>query len=556
MTERMNDMKKFKSIICLLLAFAMVFLCACGGDSQSDDEEEADSVRYSVPAASVKKTETVYVNLDNTGTQKSIKISDWLHVPQGAVYVDDVTNLTSVVNVKDDTKPQVNGQTLRWHLSTTDLYYQGDYSGSLPLEFKISYTLDGKPISASEIAGKSGKVKITIKMNNVDAYTVKVNGVNMTMYNPMLVVGGISLSEMKFQNISVENGRIVGNGNTQYAVLAGFPGINESLGLSALSSDSDSTYKFNDTFVISADVNNFEIGNFMFSAIPIASLDIGLNDISDSVDSLRDNLLKLQNVQKSLQQIDASKLLDTLSSNPDKLNNLSSLVKQASNLYSENAALINVLNKYTTPENLTTIQVLVEYIRTADFNGLEDALKVINSIFGDEASQETINQGLQLLKQMSSDLNDPQVQKAIENLPKTVSTLSELQKAVDENKDLINALQALSESNALFSIDSTLSSIKGSIATDSLSSISGVDANTLSAKMTAWLELGKSYTIFTKKTKTMSSSVMFVFKTDSVRVNSVTESETTDTASQESTAKSTESGIKGFFNKIFKKNEG
>lgn len=46
----------------------------------------------------------------------------------------------------------------------------------------------------------------------------------------------------------------------------------------------------------------------MFSAIPIASLDIGLNSISDSVDGLRENLQKLQNVQKSLQQIDASKL--------------------------------------------------------------------------------------------------------------------------------------------------------------------------------------------------------------------------------------------------------
>lgn len=548
-------MKKFKSILCLLLALTMIFLCSCGGSADSDEEEEVNSVRYNVPAASVKKTETVYVNLDNTGAQKSIKVSDWLHVPQGAVYVDDVTNLTSVVNVKDDSKPQVNGQNLRWHLSTTDLYYQGDYSGKLPLELKISYTLDGQPISAKDIAGKSGKVKITIKMNNVDAYSVKVNGVNMTMYNPMLVVGGISLSETKFQNISVENGRIVGNGNTQYAVLAGFPGINESLGLSG---SVGTEYKFNDTFVISADATDFEIGNFMFSAIPIASLEIGLNNISDSVDSLRSNLVKLQNVQKSLEQIDASKLLNTVSSNPDKLNNLSSLVSQASTLYSENAALINVLNKYTTPQNLATIQVLVEYIRTADFNGLEDALKVINSIFGDDASQETINQGLELLKQMSSDLNDPQVQKSIENLPKTVNTLSELQKAVEENKDLIDALKALSDSNALSSIDATLSSLKGSIATDSLSSLSGIDANTLSAKMTAWLELGKSYTIFTKKTKSMTSSVMFVYKTDSVRKNSSNESESTDTTVEDtgSEKKENESGIKGFFNKIFKKNEG
>ncbi len=324
MTWRMINMNKIRRIICILLSMTMLFLCACSDSDSDDTEEEAQTVKYSVPASSAKKSETVYVNLDNTGTQKSVKVSDWIHVPQGGVYVDDVTNLTSIVNVKDDSKPEINGQTLRWHLGTTDLYYQGDYSGKLPLEFKITYSLDGQEYSPSEIAGKSGKLKITIKMNNVDSYTVKVNGVNMTMYNPMLVVGGVSLSENKFQNITVENGRVVGNGNTQYAVLAGFPGINESLGLSKLQSSGDSSYKFNDTFVISADVTNFEIGNFMFSALPIASLDIGLNNISDSVDSIRSNLQKLQNVQRSLQEIDASKLLNTLSSNPDKINNLSS----------------------------------------------------------------------------------------------------------------------------------------------------------------------------------------------------------------------------------------
>lgn len=555
MTGRMINMNKIKRIICIILSLAMLFLCACSDSGSDNSEDDVQTVKYSVPASSAKKSETVYVNLDNSGAQKSIKVSDWIHVPQGGVYVDDVTNLTSIVNVKDDSKPEINGQTLRWHLGTTDLYYQGDYSGKLPLDFKITYSLDGKEYSPSEIAGKSGKLKITIKMNNVDPYTVKVNGVNMTMYNPMLVVGGVSLSENKFQNISVENGRVVGNGNTQYAVLAGFPGINESLGLSKLQSSGDSSYTFNDTFVISADVTNFEIGNFMFSALPIASLNIGLNNISDSVDSLRSNLQKLQNVQRSLQEIDASKLLNTLSSNPDKINNLSALVTQASNLYDENKALINVLNKYTTPENTATIQVLVEYIRTADFNGLEDALKVINSIFGDEASQEKINQGIELLKEMSSDLNDPQVKKAIDNLPNTVSTLASLQKAVDENKDLINALKALSDTNALSSIDSTLNSLKGSIATDSLSSLANVDANELSAKMTAWLELGKSYTIFTRKVSTMSSSVMFVYKTDSIRVGYSNDS-TEESTSEEITQSEKTNGIKEFFNKIFKKNEG
>ena len=44
----MKEMKKIKSIFCILLAFAMIFLCACGDSSQDDSEEEANSVRYNV----------------------------------------------------------------------------------------------------------------------------------------------------------------------------------------------------------------------------------------------------------------------------------------------------------------------------------------------------------------------------------------------------------------------------------------------------------------------------------------------------------------------------
>lgn len=547
-------MKNFKRVICAFLSASMLFLCACSdAPSSSEQENENQTVRYSVPATYAKKSETVYVNLDNTGAQKSVKVSDWIHVPQVGVYVDDVTNLSSVVNVKDDSKPDINGNSLRWHMSSTDLYYQGDYSGQLPLQFDVSYALNGAAVTPQELVGQSGNVQITVKVKNTDAYSVRVSGVEMTMYNPMVVVGGVSLSELKFSNIAVENGKLIGSGNTQYAVFAGFPGINESLGLSELPSNGDSSYKFDDTFIISADVNDFEIGNFMFSAIPIASLDIGLNDITDSVDGLRDNLKKLQNVQKSLEKIDATKLMDTLSTDPNKINNLTSLVNQASTLYDDNKALIDVLNKYTTPENIAKIQILVEYIRTADFDGLEDALGIINSIFGDEASAETINQGLELLKEMSTELNDPQVQKAIENLPKTVSTLSELQKAVEDNKELINALKSLSDTNAISSIDSTLSSLKDSIATDGISSLAGVDANALSAKMTAWLELGKSYTIFTKKASSMSSSVMFVFKLDSVKKSALSQSSQNENAA--TAEDSSSNGLKGFFQKIFKKDE-
>lgn len=544
-------MNKFKKIICFALALCMLLLTSCAKTIDREDDTNTSQVKYNIPAGLVKKTETVYVNLDNTGSVTQTIVSDWLHTTQSQVYVDDVTNLSQIENIKDDSVPDVNGQNLRWYMDTTDLYYQGKTDKPVPIEFNLSYSLDGVYMSAADIAGKSGHVEITIRMTNTEDHVVRVNGKDIVMYSPMLVVGGISLNENQFQNISVRNGKTIGNGNNQFVVLAGFPGINESLGLTDISqnAESDMQYAFDDTFVISADVTDFEIGNFMFGAIPIASLDIGLNSISTSMDDVRENLSKLQQVQQSLQNIDADQLLNTLTSDPNKMNELSALVSQAANLYDENKALLEVLNNFATPQNMQTIQLMTEYISSADFEGLENALDVINSIFGDDASSAKIQQGMELLRQMSEDLSDPQVKKAIDNLPQTVATLNALQKALDDNRDVINALQVLAESDVITSIDSALTGVEGSLAAGSLSQFATItgDADEITAKMTAWIELGKRYTIFTKKTDNMTSSVMFVYKVDSLKTTVVNNNDTAnnETLVEEST------GLKAFFKKLF-----
>ncbi len=545
-------MKTFKKIICFSLVVCMLLLTSCAKSLNREPSEENNNtqVKYNMPAGLVKKTETVYVNLDNSGNPTQTIVSDWLHTTQAQVYVDDMTNLSQIENIKDDSVPDVSGQNLRWYLDTTDLYYQGKTDAPVPVQFALTYSIDGVPVSADEIVGKSGYVEITIKMTNTDDHVVKVNGKDIVMYSPMLVVGGISLAENKFQNISVKNGKTVGNGNNQFAILAGFPGINESLGLTDISQNAqtDIQYSFDDTFVISADVTDFEIGNFMFAAIPIASLDIGLNSISTSMDDVRENLSKLQSVQQSLQNINADQLLNTLTSDPNKMHELSALVSQAATLYDDNKALLDVLNNFATPQNMQTIQLMTEYISSADFDGLEEALDVINSIFGDDASAVKIQQGMNLLRQMSEDLSDPQVQKAIDNLPQTVATLNALQKALDENREIINALQVLADSDVISSIDSALTGVEGSLAAGGLSQFATItgDADEITAKMTAWIELGKRYTIFTKKTDNMTSSVMFVYKIDSLKASTIS-----DNNSPENPEVEESTGLKGFFKKFF-----
>ncbi len=546
-------MKKFNRISALFLVIAILFLCSCskvGQDSEETPEPSTEQVIYNTPAGMVTKNETVYVNLDNSGKVTQTIVSDWLHTTKGQVYVDDVTNLSQIENIKDDSVPKVNGRNLRWYMDSTDLYYQGKTNAPLPLQFKITYVLNGMPISATDLVGKSGHVQITIKMINTKNEVVKVNGKDTVMYTPLVVVGGTALNESKFQNISVSNGKTISNGNNQFTVMVGFPGINESLGLTDITQNTNTEiqYSFNDTFVLSADVTEFEIGNFMFAALPIASLDLGLNSISTSMDDVRKNLSKLNNVQKALQDIDADRLLSTLTSNPNKISELSDLVGRAAKLYAENKALIDFLNNFATPQNMQTIQVLTDYISNADLEGIEETLAVLNSIFGDEASAAKIQEGLDLLKRMSDELNDPEVQKAIDNLPQTVATLNELQKAIDDNRDVIDALQVLADSNALASIDSAVSSLEGSFAIGSISQFATItgDADEITAKMTAWIELGKRYTIFTTKARNMDSSVMFIYKVDGLKSSIANNTEKNGEPEVESS-----SGLGSLFKKFF-----
>lgn len=543
-------MNKMKKIIAVVLIPAFLFLSACSsGKDQNEDSGEYET--YSSPAGFAKKSETVYVNLDNEGNPLQTIVSDWIHTTESGVYVDDKTNLSEIVNVKDDSKYEVNGQNIRWHMKSTDLYYQGKSMQNLPVNFKVTYTLDGQPISPDELLGKSGKVQITVTMTNTDSYKAKVNGQSVTMYNPIAIVGGVMLSESKFSNISIKNGQVVGTGNTQYAMLAGFPGLRESLGVTPNENGEDSVFTLDNEFVITADVTEFELGNFMFAGLPVSALGIGLNSVTSSIDDVRENLSKLQSVQQSLQSMNLDSVINALTSDSDKLASLSSLVTQASSIYQNNQALLKVIDKYTTSNNLAAIQNLSDYISSADFTGLEDALNVINSIFGNAESAAVIENGMAVLKQMSADLSDPAVQQAINNLPQTVNTLSQLQSAINENRTLIDALRSLSNASALSNLTSTVNDLKTSLAANSMLSIFNANGNSdeVAARMTAWFKVGTNYTIFTKKAEAMTSSVVFVFKTDSIKKG--IESAVKDENVQDDTAK--ENPIKKFVNNILDK---
>ena len=112
----------------------------------------------------------------------------------------------------------------------------------IPVSVKISYFLDGAEVKASEIAGKAGHIKVKF-----DYFVHKFNGGKLI---PFVTITGVKLDEKKFNNIKLENGKIVSEDEGILAVGYGVVGLNENL----------NTSLFPCTFTIEADTTSFELG--------------------------------------------------------------------------------------------------------------------------------------------------------------------------------------------------------------------------------------------------------------------------------------------------------
>ena len=80
-------------------------------------------------------------------------------------------------NVKGDETYTMNGDNMRvWDAQGNDIYYQGNIEKELPVDLSVSYKLDGKPISADDLVGKSGRVTIRFDYQNKQYETVEIDG--------------------------------------------------------------------------------------------------------------------------------------------------------------------------------------------------------------------------------------------------------------------------------------------------------------------------------------------------------------------------------------------
>lgn len=260
------------------------------------------------------KSETVYAVMDADGNTTDVSVSEWLKNEGKSNNLSDYSNLKNIKNTSGDEKMSRDGNKLVWAAKGKDIHYTGDYDGELPVKVKVSYYLNGTKVSADEIAGKKGNVKIRFDYDINDS--VKENGYNLT--RPYAIVSAVVLSNDNFTNVTVNNGKAVNDGNSTAVVGIALPGMSDNLQVDELD--------IPDHVTINAKTTNFEIDGTYTVADSGFMNDVDttkLDDATGQIDELESALDKLSDASKKL--VDGS---SKLAKGANKLANSSSQIEE------------------------------------------------------------------------------------------------------------------------------------------------------------------------------------------------------------------------------------
>lgn len=238
--------------------------------------------------ATPTKDETVYVKVDDAGNQKDVAVSDQLKNISSLGTIDDVSDLKDIKNVKGDETYSENNGKLVWQGDKKDICYQGTTTKKIPVGMKVTYELDGKKVSADDLEGKSGHLKIHYEYQNTSADSGK--------YTPFLMATGLLMDGEKFSNVTVDNGKVISDGDRDIVIGMGLPQLKEQL--TSVSSKVDDL-DIPDSFTVEADVTDYE----KVEAVTVATNEV-FNEVGtdkfDSLDELKDSMTELQDASNKL----------------------------------------------------------------------------------------------------------------------------------------------------------------------------------------------------------------------------------------------------------------
>lgn len=239
------------------------------------------------------KDETVYSKVKSNGENYQTTVTEHIKNTDDINTLNDISELLNITNTNGDEKFSKENNSLTWNAYGNDIYYKGNTEKEIPIQTSINYELDGKKIEAKDLAGKSGKIKITINYTNKEERIVTVNGKTEKMYVPFVIATGTIFDNTKIKNVKITNGRVIDNGTKTFVVALSCPGLVESL---ELKDDLDiDLNKVEITF----DAENFEIGNIMSVAMPKVFENTDIDNL-DALDEIYSQINELKSASNQL----------------------------------------------------------------------------------------------------------------------------------------------------------------------------------------------------------------------------------------------------------------
>jgi X-X-X-Leu-X-X-Gly heptad repeat protein len=234
-----------KKVLSLIIAVTLVFSTAIS----------ATAADISIP-----KEEVVYGILNLDGSVNNLYV---VNIFPGGV-ITDYGNYSDVRNMTTSEKINQSGDQITVQTSADKLYYQGTLATKeLPWDIAISYFLDGEDISETELAGKSGKVKITI--------SVKQNmEINSNFYDNYALQISLSLDNKLCSNIIADNATVAEAGSNKQLAYTVLPGNGIDI-------------------TVTADVRDFEMDAITINGIRLSlGIDVDTTEFTDQITQLAD----------------------------------------------------------------------------------------------------------------------------------------------------------------------------------------------------------------------------------------------------------------------------
>lgn len=258
--KKENALAKLGVMSALVLGLSVV--CIPAAVAYSTEKAVSAASGSSGESAVYEKTEVVYATLAADGAPEGVYVVNQFDV-EAAGAVADYGPYESVSNLTDQAPIGLEDGRASFDVPEGVFYYQGNADAAdatLPWDVDVSYLLDGEPVSAEDLAGRSGALRVHVG-------TTPAEGVDPAFAASYMLQITFTLDGDTTRGIEAEGAVVASAGRDRTVAFTVLPGR-----------DADCT--------LAAQVTDFEMAGIQIAALPY-SMAMEMPDASGMTDQMQ-----------------------------------------------------------------------------------------------------------------------------------------------------------------------------------------------------------------------------------------------------------------------------